>query len=196
MAMIIPLLPILLVLSQVLSFKSPPRAEESIDEYAFYRYFAHKTVYLIRSCAGARRFEIFSREGCRTCTSWSRLVRGVRFAWYTTEVIRSLDIGILIYVTIDRSLHPSDPLWPLPPSFSSFSDISLRFSTLPKSTSSCAHPLSMLLESRTPLIQGLFRERLWSRGLFTKRTDADCSATFSSAKIYSFAKYAARECRC
>lgn len=48
---------------------------------------------------------------------------------------------------------------PLSPSFSSFSDISLRFSILPKSTS-CAHPLSMLLESRTPLIQGLFRELL------------------------------------
>lgn len=114
MAMIIPLSPpILLVLSQVLSFKSSPRAEESIDEYAFYRYFAHKTVYLIRSCADARRFEIFSKGGlavCRTCTSWSRLVRGVRFAWYTTEVIRSLDIGILIYVTIDRALPPSDPL--------------------------------------------------------------------------------------
>lgn len=35
------------------------------------------------------------------------------FAWYTVEVIRSLDIGILIYVTIDRPV----PLSPLPPSW-------------------------------------------------------------------------------
>lgn len=90
----------------------------------------------------------------------------------------------------------SDPPRPLPPPFSS-SDISLRSSTLPKSTS-CAHPLSVLLESRTPLIQGhSLSPDSQSRSPFTKRTDADCSATFGSAKIYGRFREirSARECR-
>jgi len=149
--------------------------------------------FILYGAVGARRFEIFSRGGLAVCKT------------HLLEQVSSRRSVCMIY---DRSYPKSgywnfnirynrpipslsDPLWLLPPSFSSFSNISLRFSTLPKSTS-CAHPLSMLLESRTPLIQGLFRERLWSRGSM----DADCSTTFSSAKIYSFAKYVARECRC
>lgn len=63
---------------------SPARRERSADEYAFCRNFAHKTVYLMRVFMGALVDSRFSSgEGlavCRTCTSRSRLVHGVRLA--------------------------------------------------------------------------------------------------------------------
>lgn len=123
-------------------------------------------VYLIRN--GACRFEIFSRGGlavCRTCylseqVSSRRSVCMIYDRSYPKSGYWNFNIRYNRPIPLPpsplSSLSPSDPLRPLPPPFSSSSNISLRSSTLPKSTS-CAHPLSMLVESRTPLIQGLFR---------------------------------------
>lgn len=84
-----------------------------------------KNEWIFRVAPLPRWFEIFeSPPVCSMDTSVS--VHLPCFAWYTVEVITSLDIGILIYVTIDRPVPPSLP--PLPPSFPDSHDLPARIS--------------------------------------------------------------------
>lgn len=166
---------ILPVSSQVLPSKSSPRAERSVDEYAFCRNFAHKTVYLIRVFTGTLDSRFSSGEGlavCRTCTSEQASSRRSARMIYDRSYPKS---GYWNFnIRYNRPILPRTLSQPptLPPPSPIAAPVSPTLvCDLPSSLDPPrVHVLlfHVRVESRTPLIQGFFRPSTTSAGRVDK----------------------------